>query len=67
MLLLLDGCVLPYEVGPLEAAVRQSGVPVSPCHNNTILRRGFCISCVLFVVHLHAAGQRFDVKKISAV
>jgi hypothetical protein len=69
VVLLLDGCVCPcpYEVGSLEAAVRQSCLFVSPCHDNTILGRASCRSCVLFVVHLHAAGQRFDVNKISAV
>ena len=31
------GCVCPYEVGPLQAPVRQSSVFVSPCHDNAIL------------------------------
>jgi hypothetical protein len=55
--MLLDGCACPYEVGPLEAAVRQSSVFVSPCHDNTILRRASCSSCVLFVVHLHVSDS----------
>ena len=65
-LLFLDGCVCPYEVSLLEAAARQSRVFISPYQDNKILGRSFCRSCVLFVFHLYAAGQGFDVK-ISAV